>query len=63
MSATLRLTVKEYERLKASLPRGPFGPIWPTALLCAVFIVEEPPVDIPRAFVVAAKAYAASRRN
>lgn len=40
MSA-LHLTVRQYERLKASLPRGLFGPIWPGGCPPAIFIVPE----------------------
>lgn len=57
------LTLAEYKRLRASLPRGPFGPIWPAELPLAVLIVPEPAVDIPPALVTAAADDAATRRN
>jgi hypothetical protein len=58
----IALTLAEYMRLRASLPRGPFGPIWPGGAPPAVLIVE-PAADVPRSLATAAVAYARRWRD
>lgn len=58
----MTLTLTEYKRLRASLPQGPLGAIWPEPLV-VVLIVAEPPAEIPGALVTAAALYARRWRS
>jgi hypothetical protein len=54
----LRLTIAEYEALKASLPRGPLGGIlWPSGPPPAVLIVPEPHAVVDPALAAFARRY------
>jgi hypothetical protein len=59
----VRMTLAQFERWRAALPRGPLGVIWPGGGPPVVLIVEEPRPVIPAALVRAATGYAALGRS
>lgn len=59
----IRITLREYLKVRASWPRGPLGTIVPEEYLPGVLIVAGAPAEIAPPILDCARCYAAHARS